>query len=526
MVMPIFFVPGRLNTTSIRAVVATSQRVEERERESAETYFIESKQNNILRKMGGCCSSSSAVVVDKNKIASDKKNSSSPVPVVTRTGVEGLSDFGFEYRLHEPCPKHKTNSNTLISDGNVLTHHTKHQNEEEEDVEREEMAPPPISSPPPSTSRKVLGCTDCSLRLFRKSDNTMITTDNRKQTIPPRIYDRVAQVAQQTVISWLEIDYNMHSLPLFTTTMNNEEKTVHALVSDPPPPSSSENDEDDKGTVLIINGRGVAKAGILSTRHTIESGIEKGSAVLHVHHALERDMAVICLDSNALGSTNGLDTVCRSLSSEALKPYLSSNRSLYILCHSAAGGNLVQHLLKTHHINNKSSNVNGSDTATFSNKPLFTLKQIKALVFTDSTHDLQWLSLKQNPIMCDFLQCDSCLYIRNNREHISNTFGPNHKDQPAGKPFSCHISNPQWLKRFGTIHTVYAGTTDHSLMCYQARRVIWAFFDSKRLGTTKTPSNACCSSARCNTDEENFQQPPQTFAKTNNDFKKEMIKEY
>ena len=566
-----------------------------------------------------------------------------------RPGVDGLLDYGFEFRLHQPCPKHKpllcvlsSSSSTTIDEGSYSR-----QNEKDKTITTTATTTTTTTTTAATTTTGIqqqqqllhLRCTECSIPLYRMTDDALITTDNRKTYIPPKIYTYVAALVQQTVSTWLQRDYNMYQLPLFTTTTTTTTTTstkkgkktktnnnyddddddgvvvVHALVSQPPPPpptttTTGLSDSTTDGTLLIINGRGMARAGILSTRHTIESGIEKGSAVYHIHRALllsllhnnnnddnnnsendtttninnninnsqqhqqhsntnsiQTQLAVVCLDSNALGSYNGSDTVHRSLSSPALAPYLSNNRPLYVLCHSAAGGYFVQHLLKTDaftntdHKNNPTSSSTttaaaaaATTTATATTTttaaattttvaaesqsptptPLFTVEQIKALVFTDSTHDLRWLSLQSNPKMTNFLQSSVCLYIcsKNNDNNNNNSKYSNNNNNSCSRSSSddkiCYRSNDsnsnsnnenhydcyqnrqrlavavaasehlfsssngkynnnnnknnnvQWKKRFGNIETVYAGTNDHSLMCYQARFIIWNFINSKR----------------------------------------------
>ena len=372
--------------------------------------------------MGSCCS------VPQNDIYSNNNKSCSPPQI--RKGAEGLLELGLEYRCL-PCSMHVQQSKTTTNP--ETTEHCK--------------------------SQPTLKCLDCSHRIFILQEDTqddiLVTMDNRKNHIPGRIYDPAAKAAQEEVVEWIKRDFDMEELPLFSRKNDDSEKGhvetfVNALVTTTQNPN--------KRTLVIINGRGVARAGILSTRHTFESGVEKGSAAVHIHEARHRHMSVVCLDSNAQGPNQILETVCQSLDSPALVPYLQ-DKSLYVLCHSAAGGNLVHYLLRT-----KTSS--------------FSIHQIRALVFTDSTHDLQWLSLQSNATMVAFLQSPTCLYIRNNREHAGDTFGPNHKHQTAGDPYD-NSRDEHWKKRFGDIRTVYAGTADHSLMCYQARSVIWEFLDSK-----------------------------------------------
>lgn len=411
--------------------------------------------------MGGCFS-------DTSVMASNVEQYPQTDRAELIKGPERLLDFGFEFR-RIGCDRHQTTE------------------EEEEDGAEQQKNNGALQQ---VTNRAIGGscfcfCPNCSTRLYRIQDGTLVTTENRKLIIPPKIYDRVARSAQQTVITeTLQRTMGLQHIEVFPG--------VNALVS--PNQSLSSSSSPAASTLLVINGRGMARAGILSTRHTLESGVEKGSAVVHVSNAIERGMSVVCLDSNAQGPSLGLETVCRSLSSRALQPYLH-NHHLYVLCHSAAGGNFVQHLLRQEpekqqrqrdNIQEEQDEEHQTNGDSISKLPIPTIQQIRALVFTDSTHDLQWLSLRHNKGMVEFLQSSACLYIRNNREHVGDIFGPAHRLRAAGEKFDCrdgkHGSDrsQRWMKRFGTISTVYAGTVDHSLMCWTARFVIWDFFDSKR----------------------------------------------
>lgn len=437
----------------------------------------------------GTCYSSLAVVSPKKEL----KSLSSPPTLLQeqssrRKGAEGLLDLGLEYRFQR-CDQHKDEhqQRTIVS-----------------------YKPNDV-------------CCECSTRLFRIQDDIMITPENRKKFIQGKDYELVRQATYEFLLHILERDCHLKLINLFQhpDDNDNDNQPVQALVSQYPPSpppvavaaqednndNTDENNMNNKetaGTLLIITGRGICRAGVLSTRYLIEAGIETGSALFHIVQAIQRNMSIVCLDPNARGSTNGMDTVFRSLSSPVLAPYLQ-NQPLYILAHSAAGGYLVQYLVQQPP---QVGNQNNTDkataptllktqedsdetlvtasTSTSSIPPieppyLVTIPQIQRLVFTDSTHNLQWLSLRQRDDVSQFLQSNLCLYIRNNREHPSDifAFGNKHECKQTGEFFENKNSN--WLKRFGNIPTVYAGTPDHSLMCYQARHVIWNFFDNKPL---------------------------------------------
>jgi hypothetical protein len=147
-----------------------------------------------------------------------------------------------------------------------------------------------------------------------------------------------------------------------------------------------------------------------------------------------------------------MDTVERSLTH--LFGSWKKNAPLYVLAHSAAGGYLVRYLLL------------GPARKTL-------LENICALVFTDSTHNLPWA--REDPAVFHFLQSKCCLYIRNTKVHASDTFG-NNKDRKLGEEFERDI---WWRRRFGELRTVWAGTTEHSLICWVARNIVWGFLDDQ-----------------------------------------------
>jgi hypothetical protein len=101
------------------------------------------------------------------------------------------------------------------------------------------------------------------------------------------------------------------------------------------------------------------------------------------------------------------------------------------------------------------------------------LENIRALVFTDSTHNLPWA--RETPKVFRFLQSQDCLYIRNTKVHVSEIFGDD-KDRKLGQDVEGDI---WWRRRSGEIRTVWAGTTEDSLICWMARDIIWEFMDDR-----------------------------------------------
>ena len=490
--------------------------------------------------MGTCCSSP-AVQVEASS-TKDKTTTgvhALPATTNTKTGAEGLKELGFEFRLvacdkhRDSCESgnhgtppttattsHRTESTTTPTTTTTSTtnshsiqrsfrriHHNDDDDDDDSVAENKNYDNNDSNIDLPTSCPNPASCLDCITRLFRINDNTMVTSDNRKTIIPGRMYNKVNEITHQMVIKWLEQEFGMQRKDLFCDPDTGE--AVEALVSRLQDGNDHNNKETAEtaptlsqqtlpATLLVVTGRGFCRAGILSTRHTIESGVEVGSAMHPIVMALERKMEVVILDPNARGNIQGLDTLFRSLDSRVLAPYLQ-HRPIYILAHSAAGGYLVQYLLQqpataatttTTETNSSSQEPSSKPllqpttarniklkTPLITLKPPFyvTLPQIQAMVFTDSTHHLEWLSLQDRPDVTAFLQSPTCLYIRNTQDDF---FAPCARNKQAGDP----MINPSvaWIKRFGTIPTVYAGTPDHSLMCYTARHVIWNFMDQQR----------------------------------------------
>jgi hypothetical protein len=286
-----------------------------------------------------------------------------------------------------------------------------------------------------------------------------------------------------------------------------------------------------KSTLLIATGRGKVRAGIFSRHHLLTSGIQVGTAWHFIREARthHRNWGVAIIDPNARGEEVGYETFKRSVSrlfscddlgalvetsdecigdhqqqqqqqqgvmprQQSVNSFISTGSSsinnrttttpsstsaIYILAHSAAGGQLVRHLREDPTL----------------------LPSIKAIAFTDSTHNVQWC--KSNPTLKEFLQKENCVYIRSNDVRSSQScvrVSSRGKDIQAGpstgavsaaaticrnKSCSCitqasgqTVDTDQfWQHRFGDIRTVWAGTPDHSLSNYSGLDCIMDHFD-------------------------------------------------
>ena len=215
-----------------------------------------------------------------------------------------------------------------------------------------------------------------------------------------------------------------------------------------------------------------------------------------------RDMGVVIIDPNARGEQEGMETFNRSLRGlftravgkmrhrgemgASLPPFLLEqeqeteelqtssplNRtlslptsSIYILAHSASGGQLVRHLREDPSL----------------------LPSIRAIAFTDSTHNVQWC--KDDPSLMNFLSTNHCIYLRSNDVRSSQSCI---HVSSRGKDIACQCVNCThnrknagvvadtdsfWEHRFGKIRTLWAGTADHALSNWAGHDHIWLHFD-------------------------------------------------
>ena len=168
-------------------------------------------------------------------------------------------------------------------------------------------------------------------------------------------------------------------------------------------------------TLLIATGRGKVRAGIFSRFHLLTAGIEVGTAWHNIREAQIRDMGVVIIDPNARGEEEGMETFKRSVlglfsraaskvrsmtsTHETAKRQSSQidHTSIYILAHSASGGQLVRHLRDDPSL----------------------LPSIRAVAFTDSTHNIQWC--KDNPSLMQFFSTKKCVYLRSNDVRTSQS---------------------------------------------------------------------------------------------------------
>jgi hypothetical protein len=233
----------------------------------------------------------------------------------------------------------------------------------------------------------------------------------------------------------------------------NNPEPIRALVSKSI--SEDESNLDRKPTLLIATGKGKVRAGIFSRQHLILSGMECSTAVPIVRDAQKRNMNVVMLDPNVHGDRLGMATFEKSMArlfrrweqDETSQPPLL-NRDLFVLSHSQSGAQFARYLLE---------------------KSQHYVPHIRAVAFTDSTHNIQWA--RENKDLHQLLQSETCAYWRCSKEP-SDLLTPL---DSLGKEVE---TDKFWEHRFGQISTRCAGTSEHSLTNWFARYHIWEHFDA------------------------------------------------
>ena len=304
-----------------------------------------------------------------------------------------------------------------------------------------------VESPSKST---IWNCDKCVTRLFHAS-GVPITPKNRAQYIPDgTVFDQVSNVCQKYAQEQLVNDFQLKFITLCQEDPN--QPVIQALVNET---YETQMQNHHRPTLLILPGKGKSRAGILSVKHLLISGIDVGSASYPIGQALSRKWNVVCLDPNAWGVFQGRSVFDMSLDKLLLLESDDNERiaPIAILAHSASGGYIVRYLLTGNQRNRL-------------------YPRLACMAFSDSTHRLAWA--RKNRSLYRFLQSSKCLLIRNN--HLGSEFPHIAYQQPIAGD-DCEVDQ-WWTSRFGSLRTVWAGTTDHSLVCWMARFVVWEFFDS------------------------------------------------
>ena len=122
-----------------------------------------------------------------------------------------------------------------------------------------------------------------------------------------------------------------------------------------------------------------------------------------------------------------------------------------MLSHSQSGAQLARYLLdKSEHY----------------------IPHIRAIAFTDSTHNIQWAKKQNKDSLKELLESERSVYFKCSKE--GNNDPLLHPLSSVGEAVD---TDDFWKHRFGNIKTLCAGTTEHSLTNWFARCHIWDHFD-------------------------------------------------
>ena len=342
-------------------------------------------------------------------------------------------------------------------------------------------------------------CMQCMRRLYHIASNSLVTVDNRKSFVADGdMYEAAARLCQEYVhdsmcqefqLEWVTIESyddngcdNGNAVTMDKEPLRALINSSHPCLHHHPENHSEENDMLHRPTVFIATGRGKVRAGIFSREHLIGTGMESATAIPILREAMRRKMNVIVVDHNVHGDVQGfitfektLDYVASLLHGETVGDFINKSGrkvpdpalDLYVVSHSASGGHLARYLLETQH---------------------HYLPHIRAIAFTDSTHNIQWSMKQDKPGVTELLESDKCVYFRSSkaREQDDTTLWYLHR---SGEPIQ---TDHFWQHRFGKIRTFWAGTNEHSLTNWYAHTKIWQHFDDF-LGTSSGPhENETC----------------------------------
>jgi hypothetical protein len=312
-------------------------------------------------------------------------------------------------------------------------------------------------------SGTALRCHLCMRRLYDVASESMITEENRNQYIADgEMYEVVARLCQEFAHDVMCQEGNMEWVDIEPQSNNGDKPpTIRAIINKDHPLVTGTNDNPmlSRPSLVIATGRGKVRAGIFSRHHLICSGLESATAVPIVREALRRRLNILIVDPNIHGESQGFVVFEQTMNFLAS---LSTTNSagdapltacdLYVLSHSASGGHLARYLLdKSEHY----------------------LPHIRAIAFTDSTHNIQWAKTRNNDPLHALLESPRCVYFRSSKVRV--------EDQ---RQWYLHRAGEEvqtdtfWQHRFGRIRTVWAGTNEHSMTNWYAHAKIWEHFDS------------------------------------------------
>ena len=306
----------------------------------------------------------------------------------------------------------------------------------------------------------------CQMRLWHSQLNIPITEQNHPHFLAHgKLYDEVARLCMEAAqdrmiakgnLEWADVNVQskLQANPVGSPANDhNENASPRMLMSTGwlPSQQSGEHMNSNK-TLIIITGKGLVRSGIFSRRHLITTGMDAATSMAFVEGAKDRGMKIAVLDPNAEGPQAAMKIVQDSL--DQILATADDAEEFYIVAHSMAGSQLARHLLHQ-----------AQRTGRSATKPTL-LSRIKAIAFTDSNHNIQWT--KNHDDITALLEGPSAVYFKSHKQHDET------KRLGELQTNDCQF----WKHRFGTIKTVWAGTSEHALTNYTAREYIWDHFDS------------------------------------------------
>lgn len=431
------------------------------------------------------------------------------------SGEEGLRAVGFEYRFL-PCPRHgdkptDDNSNERICEpddnhlrskepsfilkdcyGNTKMHILSAEAdpgtmEDSEKFNAADDAEVEASEVYAASNKKCCPsghiCHLCSTQLFHIASDTRINQENRKLFIADGdMYDVVARLCQENAHEIMQRRYHLQWVTICSPDNEEEDhhlwkrnnhEAIRALVNPEHRLLAAENPKNipeerlqyfsGRPTLLIITGKGKVRAGVFSRYYLFVGGMETSTAIPLIQEARLRELNVVVVDPNVHGDGLGMATFEKSMRvlfqfwesdssntfDSGMSPVPPTNRDLYILSHSASGSHLARYLME---------------------KSVHYLPHIRAIAFTDSTHNIEWVRQRENHDLVKLLESPACVYFRCANENK----GSNWQQQQAGEEAP---RDQFWIHRFGNIRTYWAGTKEHALTNWYAHTHIWEHFD-------------------------------------------------
>lgn len=290
-------------------------------------------------------------------------------------------------------------------------------------------------------------CHLCHRRLFHIDSNIPITLENRQKFIADGdMYEAIADLCQDYAHEVMCKETDMEWVPVEKVDSQDEHRgetgkcrdhryhhryypgAICALVNSKHPRINTKHGSSTRAakqermvgrpTVLVGTGGGKVRAGIFSRQHLMCNSIEASTALPILREAKKRRLNVVIPDQNVRGERLGYETFCKTLE-KVFSSWVHDNQStrkangtqastscmerdLYILSHSASGAHMQRY---------------------FMDHGQTLVADIRAIAFTDSTHNIQWAKCSEKLELYELLESSKCVYFRySNKERDSQWY--------------------------------------------------------------------------------------------------------